>query len=73
VMIGGCPFRQLILSSQGSTDAGAAVLGMIAGGAVVQSWGITSSNFGPTIAGEVATLMGLGLVLVLGIFMRARD
>ncbi|MGA2193260.1 MAG: YedE family putative selenium transporter [Nitrospirota bacterium] len=73
VMIGGCPFRQLILASQGSTDAGAVVLGMVAGGAIVQGWGITSTNLGPTQLGEVATLLGLAFVLVLGVTMRVRD
>lgn len=73
IMIGGCPFRQLILASQGSTDAGAAVLGMVAGGAVVQNWGITSSNMGASHTGEVATLIGLACILALGIVMRVRD
>jgi YedE family putative selenium metabolism protein len=73
VMIGGCPFRQLILAGQGSADAGAAVLGMVAGGAIVQGWGITSSNMGPTVTGQVATLAGLAFVLALGLVMRVRE
>ncbi len=73
IMIGGCPFRQLILAGQGSADAGASVFGMIAGGAIVQSWGITSSNSGPSNIGQVATLIGLALVLALGVVMRVRD
>ncbi len=72
-MIGGCPFRQLIMAGQGSMDAGAAVLGMIAGGAVVQAWDITSTNMGPTVYGEVATLAGLSLVLAAGLFLRVRE
>jgi len=73
ILIGGCPFRQLILAGQGSTDAGAAVLGMLAGGAVVQGWGLTSNNMGPSQAGQVATLLGLAFVLALGLIMRERD
>jgi len=73
IMIGGCPFRQLILAGQGSADAGAAVLGMLFGGAVVQAWGVTSSNIGPSHTGEVFTLLGLALVLVLGVVMRVRE
>jgi hypothetical protein len=73
IMIGGCPFRQLILAGQGSADAGAAVLGMVAGGALVQGWGITSSNLGTTNVGRVAVLAGLALVLALGVIMRERD
>ena len=73
IMIGGCPFRQLILAGQGSADAGASVFGMIAGGAIVQSWGITSSNSGPTHIGQISTLLGLAFVLALGVIMRVRD
>ena len=73
IMIGGCPFRQLVLAGQGSSDAGASVLGMVAGGALVQGWGITSTNMGPTVTGQVATLLGLALVLVLGVAMRVRE
>ena len=72
-LIGGCPFRQLILASQGSSDAGAAVLGMVAGGAVVEAWGITSSNLGPTALGKVVTLAGLAFVLAMGIMLRERE
>ena len=73
IMIGGCPFRQLILSSQGNADAAAAVLGMLAGGGIVQSWGITSSNLGPTPIGQAATLGGLACVLILGTASRVRE
>jgi hypothetical protein len=73
IMIGGCPFRQLILAGQGSADAGASVFGMIAGGAIVQSWGITSSNSGPTHIGQISTLLGLAFLLALGVMMRVRD
>ena len=73
IFIGGCPFRQLILAGQGSADAGAAVLGMVAGGAIVQAWGITSSSLGPSNTGQVATLLGLAFVLVLGLVMRVRE
>jgi len=73
IMIGGCPFRQLILAGQGSADAGAAVLGMVVGGGIVQSWGITSTSMGATRTGMLATLGGLVLVLIVGLVMRERD
>ena len=73
VMIGGCPFRQIILASQGNTDSGAAVFGMVAGGAAVQAWGITSSSMGPTPIGEAAVLVCLAFVLLFGLAMRVRD
>jgi YedE family putative selenium metabolism protein len=73
ILIGGCPFRQLILASQGSCDAAAAVFGMLGGGAIVQAWGLGSTNAGPTGAGKVATLLSLAFVLALGSLMRVRE
>ncbi len=72
VMIGGCPFRQVVLASQGSTDAAAAVLGMLGGGALVQTWEIGSTNVGPTQAGEIATLVSIAFILVVGVLLRMR-
>lgn len=59
VLAGGCPFRQLILSSEGSVDASMAVLGMIAGGGLVHQWGIVSTSAGPTPYGKAAVLLGM--------------
>lgn len=73
VMIGGCPFRQVVLASQGSTDAAAAVAGMLAGAALVQTWGLASSNIGPTPEGKVATLLSLAFVLTIGLALRIRE
>lgn len=72
VMIGGCPFRQVVLASQGSTDAAAAVLGMLGGGAIVQTWGIGSTNAGPTPVGKLATLFSIAFILIVGLLMRVR-
>ena len=72
VMIGGCPFRQVVLASQGSVDAAAAVLGMLAGGALVQTWAINSTSAGPTPMGKVATLGSFALILIVGLVLRIR-
>jgi uncharacterized protein len=72
IMIGGCPFRQVVLASQGSTDAAAAVLGMLGGAAIVQTWGIGSTNIGPTPAGKIATLVCIAFMLVVGVLLRMR-
>jgi YedE family putative selenium metabolism protein len=71
VLIGGCPFRQLVMAGEGDTDAGAAVLGMLVAGGLVQSWGLRSTIAGATPAGKLATL--IGLVLVLGTALAYRD
>jgi len=71
VLIGGCPFRQLVMAGEGDADAGAAVLGMLVAGGLVQSWGMRSTIAGATPAGKLATL--IGLVLVLGTALAYRD
>jgi YedE family putative selenium metabolism protein len=71
VLIGGCPFRQLVMAGEGDTDAGAAVLGMLVAGGLVQSWGLRSTIAGATPAGKLAVL--IGLVLVIGTALAYRD
>ena len=63
VLAGGCPFRQLILSGEGSADASMAVLGMIVGGGLVHQWGIVSTSAGPTPYGKAAVMFGLAFCL----------
>jgi len=58
VLAGGCPFRQLVLSGEGSIDASMAVFGMIIGGGLVHQWGIVSTSAGPTPYGKAAVLLG---------------
>ncbi len=72
VLIGGCPFRQLVLAGEGDADAGAAVLGMLVAGGLVQSWGLRSTIAGATPAGKLALLVGLVLVLAMGLAYRER-
>jgi len=62
----------VVLASQGSTDAAAAVLGMLVGGALVQTWAIGSTNAGPTPIGKVATLLSLAFMLIVGLVLRLR-
>ena len=58
VIIGGCPFRQLIKAGEGDADAGLVVLGMFIGGAIAQSWGIASTSAGVSLYGKSAILLG---------------
>ncbi|KIH75810.1 hypothetical protein SAMN05660860_02950 [Geoalkalibacter ferrihydriticus] len=71
-LIGGCPFRQLVKSGEGDTDAGMVVFGMLIGAAVVQGWGLAGTAAGVPFYGKVAVLVGLGLVLLTGLVMRER-
>ena len=72
-LIGGCPFRQLVLAGEGDTDAGAAVLGMLVGGGLVHSWALRSTLAGVTPGGKAATAIGFLLVLAVGMAFRERE
>jgi YedE family putative selenium metabolism protein len=70
VLAGGCPFRQLVLSGEGSVDASVIVLGMVAGGGIVHQWGIASTSAGPTPFGKAAVLVGLAFCFGIARFYR---
>ncbi len=72
VLIRGCPFRQLIASGQGDTDAGATVLGMLSGAALVQNWGLAGNPAGTPYEGKVAVLFGLCALFIIGLLYRKR-
>lgn len=73
VIIGGCPFRQLIKAGEGDADAGLVVVGMFIGGALAQSWGIAATAAGVSLYGKVSILLGLALVASVSIFFRQRS
>jgi YedE family putative selenium metabolism protein len=54
VLLGGCPFRQLVLSGGGDSDAGVTVLGFLAGAAISHNFGLASSAAGTTANGRIA-------------------
>ncbi len=72
VLIRGCPMRQLITSAQGDNDAGAAVLGMLVGAALAQSWDLAGTPDGTPVGGQIAVLAGLAIMLAVGILNRRR-
>ncbi len=72
VLIGGCPFRQLIKAGEGDADAGLVVLGMFIGGALVQTWGIAATAAGVPFYGKVALLAGFTFVLAISLLCRER-
>ena len=72
VLIKGCPFRQLISAGQGDSDAGAAVLGMLAGAAIVQNWGLGGNAAGTPYEGKMAVIIGLCTLLVIALIFRER-
>jgi hypothetical protein len=72
VLLGGCPFRQLVKAGEGDADAGLVVMGMFIGGALVQSWGIAATAAGVSPAGKVAVLAGFAFILVSCLLFRER-
>ncbi|HWR57259.1 MAG TPA: YedE family putative selenium transporter [Thermodesulfovibrionales bacterium] len=72
VLIKGCPFRQLIAAGQGDTDAGAAVLGMLTGAALVQDWGLGGNAAGTPYEGKLAVLFGICALFIIGLLYRRR-
>jgi YedE family putative selenium metabolism protein len=72
VLIGGCPFRQLIKAGEGDADAGLVVVGMFLGGALVQSWGIAATAAGVPLVGKAAVLLGFAFLLVNCLLFRER-
>ncbi|MBI4698782.1 MAG: hypothetical protein HY758_07740, partial [Nitrospirae bacterium] len=72
VLIKGCPFRQLVSAGQGDTDAGASVLGMLTGAALVQNWGLGGTASGTPYEGKVAVLSGICALFIIGLLYRKR-
>ncbi|HEY3309005.1 MAG TPA: YedE family putative selenium transporter [Desulfuromonadaceae bacterium] len=72
ILLGGCPFRQLVKAGEGNTDAGLVVVGMFIGGGIAQSWGIAATAAGVSMYGKAAVLAGLAFVLVVSLLFRKR-
>jgi len=72
VLIKGCPLRQLVRAGQGDSDAGAAVLGMLTGAALVQNWGLGGNAAGTPYEGKMAVVIGLAILFIIGLLFRER-
>ena len=72
VLIGGCPFRQLIKAGEGDADAGLVVIGMFLGAGLVQSWQLAGTAAGVPIYGKVAVVLGMAFILLNLLFFRER-
>jgi len=70
ILLGGCPFRQLILAAQGNGDSFAAVLGMITGAAFAHNFGWAASGTGVPTAGMIAVGAGLLVCVIVGVTAR---
>ena len=68
VLLGGCPLRQLIMASEGNSDAVVTVCGMLAGAAFSHNFGLAASAAGPAANGKIAVILGLILVLAVSYY-----
>ena len=72
VLIRGCPLRQLVASGQGDNDAGATVMGMLVGAAMVENWNLGGTAVGTPPTAQIAVLAGICLLLIIGLLNRRR-
>ncbi|MFH1640102.1 MAG: YedE family putative selenium transporter [Chloroflexota bacterium] len=70
--VGGCPLRNLILSGEGDTDAGAVVLGFFAGAALASNFLVVSSPEGVSALGPAAVIAGWVFCISIGFLMRTK-
>ncbi|GCF94232.1 membrane protein [Enterococcus florum] len=72
VLLSGCPLRQLILTGQGSSDAGVTVIGMLVGAAFAHNFGLASSGEGTTEFGRIAVILCIVLLFVIALTHRGK-
>ncbi len=72
-LLGGCPLRQMVLASEGDTDAGITFLGLAAGAAFAHNFFLASSPKGPSVFGPVAVIIGLIICLLIGFLQMERS
>ncbi|MFH2000209.1 MAG: YedE family putative selenium transporter [Planctomycetota bacterium] len=79
VLLGGCPFRQLVAAGQGNTDAGLTVMGLVMGAAFCHNFDLAAKPDsadvlgGPSTAGMVAVVLGITVCFALGAFCRNKQ
>ncbi len=73
VMLGGCPFRQMVMTGYGNTDAGITVLGMLFGAGVAHNFNLVASPAGVPNNGKVAILLGVIVLTLVGVFCKTGE
>ncbi len=71
IMLGGCPFRQVIMSGEGDADATMAVVGMLAGAGFAH-WGSVSST-GAGLSQNAWPALGVMAVILVAILFIKRE
>lgn len=71
-LVGGCPLRNLILAGSGNTDSVMYILGAFVGAAVAHNFMLAASPKGVSVYGQIAVIVGLAVVIVVGLLNRER-
>jgi YedE family putative selenium metabolism protein len=68
VLLGGCPFRQLVLAGGGNSDSVIAVFGMIVGAAFAHNFKMASSAAGVTANGKIGFAVVFIIVILIAVY-----
>ena len=68
VLLGGCPFRQLVLAGSGNSDSAVTVLGMTAGAALAHNFKMASSAAGVTVNGKIGFAVAFVIVVFIAVY-----
>jgi len=68
VLLGGCPFRQLVLAGSGNSDSAVTILGMISGAAIAHNFSLASSAEGVTSNGKIGYVIALAAVVLIAVY-----
>ncbi len=64
ILLGGCPFRQLVLAGSGNTDSVLTVFGMLTGAALAHNFSLIKAA---TLPGKITVIAGLVILVVIGL------
>jgi YedE family putative selenium metabolism protein len=68
VLLGGCPFRQLVLAASGNSDSIVAVFGMVTGAALAHNFRMASSAAGTTANGKAGFAIMFTIAIVIAVY-----
>ena len=68
VLLGGCPFRQVVLAGSGNSDSAITVLGMIAGSAFAHNFNMASSAAGASDNGKIGFAIAFIIVIFIAVY-----
>lgn len=73
VLIGGCPIRQTVLASEGDSDAGVTVMGIIFGAAMAHNLSMAGSGKGVPANGKIGVIIIFVITLIIAFAASRRD